>query len=191
MIRARTLAVDLAGAHGRALAQMHCSRRRAETIWASRLPSTSTAPSGRALQVTVGTVAGVAEKRARAAAEELHDALSRAVGAPATITVVGRPPEPMSTSMPEPPRRAAALRDGDGDASPEVVASGRGETAQRIAEAARAAGVPVREDAALAEALARLDVGRVVPEELHVAMAEALVWAYRLDAAASRGRGGG
>ena len=92
--------------------------------------------------------------------------------------------------MPDPPRRAAALRYGDGDSAPEVVASGRGETAARIVQAARAAGVPVREDAALAEALAQLDVGRVVPEELYVAVAEALVWAYRLDAKASRGRGG-
>jgi flagellar biosynthesis protein len=92
--------------------------------------------------------------------------------------------------MPEPPRRAAALRYSDGDAAPEVVASGGGETAQRIVQAARAAGVAVREDAALAEALAQLDVGRVVPEELYVAVAEALVWAYRLDAGAARGRGG-
>jgi flagellar biosynthesis protein len=87
--------------------------------------------------------------------------------------------------MPEPPRRAAALRYRDGDSAPEILASGRGETAARIVEAARAAGVPVREDAALAEALAQLDVGRVVPEELYVAVAEALVWAYRLDAEAS------
>ena len=92
--------------------------------------------------------------------------------------------------MPDPPRRAAALRYSDGDSAPEVVASGRGETAARIIEAARAAGVPVREDAALAEALAQLDVGRVVPEELYVAVAEALVWAYRLDGKAAARRSG-
>jgi flagellar biosynthesis protein len=89
--------------------------------------------------------------------------------------------------MPDPPLRAAALRYTEGDPAPEVLASGRGETAQRIVEAAQAAGVPVREDAALAEALAQLDVGRVIPEELYVAVAEALVWAYRLDAGASAG----
>ncbi len=87
------------------------------------------------------------------------------------------------------PRRAAALRYQEGEHAPEVVAAGRGETAARIVETARAAGVPVREDAALAEALAQLDVGRVIPEELYVAVAEALVWAYRLDAKASA-RGG-
>jgi flagellar biosynthesis protein len=48
--------------------------------------------------------------------------------------------------------------------------------------------VPVRGDPALAEALGRLDVGRTIPPELFVAVAEALVWAYRLDAKASRAR---
>jgi type III secretion system FlhB-like substrate exporter len=34
----------------------------------------------------------------------------------------------------------------------------------------------------LAAALAALDLGQEVPEELYVAVAEALAWAYRLDA---------
>jgi flagellar biosynthesis protein len=90
--------------------------------------------------------------------------------------------------MPERPRRAAALRYTDADEAPEVVAAGAGEIARRILEAAREAGVPVREDPALAEALAQLDVGRAIPPELYVAVAEALVWAYRLDAKAARAR---
>jgi flagellar biosynthesis protein len=93
--------------------------------------------------------------------------------------------------MPEPPKRAAALRYTEGDEAPEIVAAGAGEAARAIVEAARAAGVPVREDAALAEALSRLDVGRVVPPELYVAVAEALVRAYRLDARAAGGGAGG
>src|SRR4051794_19428193 len=62
------------------------------------------------------------------------------------------------SSMPRPDeqRRAAALRyDGDG-AAPKVVAAGRGEIAKRIIEEARANGVPIRDDAALAESLAKL-----------------------------------
>ena len=89
--------------------------------------------------------------------------------------------------MPERPKRAAALRYTEGTEAPEVLAAGAGEAARAIAEAAREAGVPVREDAALAEALSRLDVGRVVPPELYVAVAEALVWAYRLDVRAVGG----
>jgi flagellar biosynthesis protein len=85
-------------------------------------------------------------------------------------------------------RRATALRYAEGSEAPEVVATGAGEIARKILEAAEAAGVPVRQDAALVEALSKLDVGRTIPPELYTAVAEALVWAYRLDAKASRGR---
>jgi flagellar biosynthesis protein len=40
--------------------------------------------------------------------------------------------------------------------------------------------VPVREDPALVQALATLELGQHVPAELYAAVAEALVWAYRL-----------
>jgi flagellar biosynthesis protein len=90
--------------------------------------------------------------------------------------------------MPEErPRRATALRYTEGTDAPEVVATGRGEIARKILETAEEAGVPVRRDPALFEALSRLDVGETIPPELYVAVAEALVWAYRLDAKASRG----
>jgi flagellar biosynthesis protein len=85
-------------------------------------------------------------------------------------------------------RRAAALRYEPGAPAPRVVAAGRGELAARIVEAAQAAGVPVREQPALADALSALDLGAEVPPELYVAVAEALVWAYNLDAAATRPR---
>jgi flagellar biosynthesis protein len=82
-------------------------------------------------------------------------------------------------STPERPRRASAVRY-DGGTAPSVVASGRGHVADAILEAARAAGVPVREDAVLAEALASLELGLEVPPELYQAVAESLVWAYGL-----------
>jgi flagellar biosynthesis protein len=83
--------------------------------------------------------------------------------------------------QPERQRHAAALRyDGSGGA-PKVVAAGRGEIAKRIIEEAKANGVPIRDDAALAESLARLEVSTEIPEELWVAVAEALVWAHRVD----------
>jgi flagellar biosynthesis protein len=88
----------------------------------------------------------------------------------------------------ERPRRATALRYVEGSEAPGVVATGTGELAEKILETAEAAGVPVRQDPALVEALSKLDVGRMIPPELYVAVAEALVWAYRLDAKASRGR---
>jgi flagellar biosynthesis protein len=81
------------------------------------------------------------------------------------------------------PDRAAALRY-DGTGAPRVVAAGSGELARRIADTAHEAGVAIREDPALAEALARLKLEAEVPEELWRAVAEVLVWAMGLDAAA-------
>ena len=94
--------------------------------------------------------------------------------------------------MPEPPerRRATALRYQKGEQAPRVTATGAGLVAERILAAAREAGIPVREDPALAEALGKLELGSDVPPELWTAVAETLAWAYRLDAAAAR-RGGG
>jgi len=90
----------------------------------------------------------------------------------------------------ERPRRATALRyDAEGGGAPKVVATGRGLIAERILEEAGKAGVPVRHDAALAEALAGLELGREVPEELWVAVAESLAWAYALDVKARREAG--
>jgi flagellar biosynthesis protein len=80
----------------------------------------------------------------------------------------------------DPPRRAAALRY-EGVGAPRVVAAGAGEVAQRILDAARGAGVPVREDAGLADALSRLALETEIPPELYAAVAEALVWAHGLD----------
>ncbi|HET6849698.1 MAG TPA: EscU/YscU/HrcU family type III secretion system export apparatus switch protein [Gaiellales bacterium] len=78
------------------------------------------------------------------------------------------------------PRRAAALRY-DGRDAPRVVATGRGLVAEKILEAAREAGVPLREDPALMEALATLELEQEIPPELYRAVAEALAWAYRLS----------
>jgi flagellar biosynthesis protein len=82
--------------------------------------------------------------------------------------------------MPE-RKRAAALRYEQGGTAPKVVASGQGLVAERMIETAKEAGVPIRSDAALTEALASLGVGAEVPEQMWQAVAETLAWAYRLD----------
>jgi len=81
--------------------------------------------------------------------------------------------------MPE-KRRVTALRY-EGAGAPKVVASGRGHVAEKILAAAQAAGVPVREDPALAAALSTLALGQDVPEDLWLAVAEVLAWAYELE----------
>jgi flagellar biosynthesis protein len=89
--------------------------------------------------------------------------------------------------MPDKPRRRASALKYEGTGAPKVVASGSGLIAERILAAAREAGIAIREDAALAEALSKLDLGREIPEDLYVAVAEALAWAYALDAKARKG----
>lgn len=92
--------------------------------------------------------------------------------------------------MPEPHqrRRATALSYEPGTHAPRVTATGSGLVAERIVAAAREAGVPVREDPALVQALSALDLGADIPPELWRAVAEALAWAYTLDAQAARPR---
>lgn len=79
-------------------------------------------------------------------------------------------------------RRAVALRfDQARDEAPVVVAQGQGLIAERMIELAKASGVEVREDASLAEALSRVDIGMTIPEELYPVVAEILVFLNRLD----------
>jgi flagellar biosynthesis protein len=86
-------------------------------------------------------------------------------------------------SKPERPKRAVAIRyDQEAGGAPRVIATGAGLIAERILELAREQGLPVREEPALAEALARLELEQEIPPELFVAVAEVLVWAYGLEA---------
>jgi flagellar biosynthesis protein len=85
-------------------------------------------------------------------------------------------------STPAERKTATALSYELGDNAPQVVAAGRGYVADQMIAAAHAAGVPVRSDPALAKALVALDLGDQVPEALYRAVAEALAWAYGLDA---------
>ncbi|MGM0646330.1 MAG: EscU/YscU/HrcU family type III secretion system export apparatus switch protein [Thermodesulfobacteriota bacterium] len=67
------------------------------------------------------------------------------------------------------------------DDAPKVVASGRGQIADRIQAAAAAADVPLRQDPDLLEVLAQVPVGDEIPEDLYQAVAEILAFVYRLN----------
>lgn len=82
-------------------------------------------------------------------------------------------------------KRATALSYG-GSGAPKIVATGRERIAEKILEVAREAGVPIRDDPALAQALSQLDVGDEIPPELYQAVAEALVWALALERSLAR-----
>jgi len=66
----------------------------------------------------------------------------------------------------------------EGDDAPVLVASGHGDLARKIVEAAHAYGVPVLRDVPLARALVELEIGDEIPEALYEAVAEILKAAW-------------
>jgi type III secretion protein U len=79
-----------------------------------------------------------------------------------------------------PEHLATALRYVEGeDEAPTIVASGDGDLARRIQEAARAYGIPVIRDVPVARALRELQVGETIPEALYEAVAAILDEAWR------------
>lgn len=86
-----------------------------------------------------------------------------------------------------PRRRAAALHYDPGrDAAPRLVARGDGRLADRILELARAHGIPVHEDRALVDVLARLELGSEIPPEMYRLVAEIIAFVYRLQGLVTR-----
>jgi flagellar biosynthesis protein len=63
--------------------------------------------------------------------------------------------------------------------TPRVVAKGQGAIGQKIIETAREHGVPIEENAPLAEALAQVELGEDIPEALYRAVAEVLIFILR------------
>lgn len=84
--------------------------------------------------------------------------------------------------MREKQKKAAALKYRRGsEAAPEIVAKGKGELAEKIIALAKKHGVPIREDRDLLEAVSTLDLYDEIPPELYKAVAELLVFIYKLS----------
>jgi flagellar biosynthesis protein len=67
--------------------------------------------------------------------------------------------------------------------APRVVAMGRGWLGEAIIETARAHGVPLKHDPALAEALASVELDTEIPEALYRAVAVVIGYVLRTNAA--------
>ena len=82
------------------------------------------------------------------------------------------------------PRRkvAVAIEDGSDEGGiPVITAAGRGKFAETILQLAYENGIDVREDSALAEMLARIDLDSPIPSEAFMAVAEILSYVYRAN----------
>lgn len=74
-------------------------------------------------------------------------------------------------------KKAVALKyDREKDGAPVVVASGMGYLAERIAEAAMEAGIPVYEDDSVATLLSQLKLGAAIPQELYQTIADIYIY---------------
>ena len=64
---------------------------------------------------------------------------------------------------------------------PKILASGRGDMAQKILDWADEQGLTVERDADLAELLVHLNLGDSVPEDVFMAVAEILYYVYEVN----------
>ena len=86
-----------------------------------------------------------------------------------------------------PPRRqarkaAVALQyEGGARGAPRVIAKGKGLIAEKILAEAASHGIPLHEDADLAEALGGVDIGSEIPSELYAAVAEILIFVKKAE----------
>lgn len=79
------------------------------------------------------------------------------------------------------PKQAIALEYNPEEDAPKVIASGRGQLAERIIEKARESDVPIHRDDKLADTLSRLEIGDMIPPELYEVVAEILIFVDTMD----------
>ncbi|MBD5553841.1 MAG: flagellar biosynthesis protein FlhB [Roseburia sp.] len=78
-------------------------------------------------------------------------------------------------------KTAVALSYQPGDVAPKILATGKGELAERIIEKAKENDVPFYQDNKLAETLSKLEIGDTIPPELYEVVAEILVFVDDMD----------
>jgi flagellar biosynthesis protein len=79
-------------------------------------------------------------------------------------------------------KKAAALKyDQAQNMAPRVVAKGKGQIAEQIVRIAQENDVPMHEDPNLVNVLEALELEAEIPAELYKAVAEVLVFIYRLN----------
>ncbi len=86
--------------------------------------------------------------------------------------------------MDKSPKAVALKYDNKKNKAPRVIATGRGDIAEKIIEVAKAHNVPLYEDKNLVQLLEALELETEIPPELYRAVAEVLAFIYRLNSSA-------
>lgn len=78
-------------------------------------------------------------------------------------------------------QRIAVALEYDGKNAPTVTAKGAGDFAEKIINLANEHGIPLHEDRGLIDILAKINMGEEIPENLYLAVAEVIAFAYILS----------
>jgi flagellar biosynthesis protein len=79
-------------------------------------------------------------------------------------------------------KKAAALTyRPEKDSAPRIMAKGSQKVAEKIIQSAKAHGIPLKEDPHLIEILSTLDLYQEIPPALYKAVAEVLVFIYKMN----------
>ena len=78
-------------------------------------------------------------------------------------------------------KTAVAVSYEPGDMAPRILASGKGEMAEKIIAKAKESDVPLYKDHKLADTLSKLQIGDAIPPELYDVVAEILVFVDDMD----------
>ncbi|MCF0129731.1 MAG: EscU/YscU/HrcU family type III secretion system export apparatus switch protein [Pseudobutyrivibrio sp.] len=78
-------------------------------------------------------------------------------------------------------KTAVALAYNPEDSAPKILATGKGQVAERIIEEAKAHDVPLHKDDDLAQTLSKLNIGDTIPPELYEVVAEILVYVNDME----------
>lgn len=78
-------------------------------------------------------------------------------------------------------KQAVALSYELGEEAPKIIATGKGQIAERLIAAAKDSEIPVYEDEALARTLGKLEIGDMIPPELYDVVAEILVFVNDIE----------
>ena len=83
-------------------------------------------------------------------------------------------------------KTAVAISYEAGDVAPKILATGKGEVAERIIEKGKEGNVPLYKDNKLAKTLSKLEIGDAIPPELYDVVAEILVFVDDMDSLGSK-----
>ena len=78
-------------------------------------------------------------------------------------------------------KTAVAIAYEPGETAPKILATGKGEVAEKIIEKAKENDVPLYKDNKLADTLSKLKIGDAIPPELYEVVAEILVFVDDMD----------